>query len=153
MSDTQAERTSPGDGTSAYRGQRAAAGPTGWVGWVIFAGVVMITVGAFHIIEGLVALLRKSYYLVTSANLVVHVNYSAWGWVYLAIGALFVIVGLGVLGGQLWARVIGIALAVISAVINLAFIAAYPVWGIIVIALDVIVIYALATHGGEMKSA
>jgi hypothetical protein len=72
--------------------------------------------------------------------------------VHLAIGALFVIVGLGVLAGQLWARVIGIALAVISAIINLAFIAAYPVWGVILIALDIVIIYALAMHGREMRS-
>jgi hypothetical protein len=70
----------------------------------------------------------------------------------MVIGVLFVLVGFGVLVGQTWARVIGIALAVISAIINLAFIAAYPFWGIILIALDIVVIYALATHGREMKS-
>ena len=151
MSDTQAERTPGTDPPAGYRGTRAAAQPTGWVGWVIFAGVAMIVLGAFHIIDGLVALFEKGYYLVTSSNLVVHVNYSTWGWVHLALGVLFVLVGFGVLAGQTWARVIGIALAVISAIINLAFIAAYPVWGVIFIALDIVVIYALAMHGGEIK--
>lgn len=56
------------------------------------------------------------------------------------------------LAGLLWARVIGIALAVLSAIVNLAFLAAYPVWGVILIALDIVVIYALAMHGREMKS-
>jgi len=56
-----------------------------------------------------------------------------------------------VMAGAMWARVLGIAFAVISAIINLAFMAAYPVWGIIIIALDVVVIYALAVHGREMK--
>jgi hypothetical protein len=121
------------------------------VGWVIFAGVVMIVEGAFHVIDGLVALFEKGYYVVTSSHLALHVNYSAWGWAHLALGALFVLVGFGVLAGQTWARVVGIALAVISAVINLAFIAAYPVWGVILVALDIVIIYALAMHGREVK--
>ena len=66
----------------------------------------------------------------------------------IAAGVLF---GFGVLVGQTWARVIGIALAVISAIINLAFLAAYPVWGVILIALDVVIIYALAMHGREVQ--
>jgi hypothetical protein len=140
------------DRTAGYRGQRAAAQSSGWVGWVIFAGVMLITLGAFHIIDGLVALFERSYYAVSSNHLALHVNYLGWGWAHMALGVLFVLVGFGVLAGQTLARVIGIALAVISAIINLAFIAAYPVWGVILIALDIVVIYALATHGREMKS-
>ena len=109
----------------------------------------MITLGAFHIIDGLVALFEKGFYSVNTSHLVVHVNYSAWGGAHLALGALFILVGFGVLVGQTWARVVGIALAVISAIIN--FLAAYPVWGVILIALDIVIIYALAMHGGEMK--
>jgi hypothetical protein len=124
---------------------------TGWVGWIIFAGVAMIVLGAFQIIEGLVAVFQRSYYLVSSNNLLVHVNYSTWGWVHFGIGVAIVLVGFGIMTGAMWARVLGIAFAVISAIVNLAFIAAYPVWGIIIIALDVIVIYALAVHGREMK--
>lgn len=151
MSDTQAERTPGTDRPVNYRGTRAAAQPTGWVGWVIFAGVVMIVEGAFHIINGLVALFERSYYLVTSSHLALHVGYLGWGWAHMALGVLFVLVGFGVLAGQTWARVVGIALAVISAVINLAFIAAYPVWGVILIALDIVIIYALAMHGQEIR--
>jgi hypothetical protein len=153
MSDTRAD-TSPGTGQAAgsgYRPRRAAA-PTGWVGWVIFGGIVMIMLGLFHIIDGLVAIFEKGYYLVTSSQLVVHVDYLAWGWVHLAIGVVFLLTGFGVLAGLLWARVAGIALAVVSALVNLAFLAAYPVWGVILIALDIVVIYALAVHGREMKA-
>jgi hypothetical protein len=122
------------------------------VGWVIFGSALMITLGLFHIIDGLMATFEKGYYLVTTSHLVVHVNYAAWGWVHLIIGVMFVLTGFGVLAGLLWARVIGIALAVISALVNLAFLAAYPVWGVILIALDILVIYALAMHGREMKA-
>lgn len=144
--------TSPGTGRPAgYRARRTAR-PSGWVGWVIFGCVVMITLGLFHIIDGLVAIFEKGYYLVTSSHLVVHVDYAAWGWAHLVIGAVFLLTGFGVLAGMIWARVIGIALAVISALVNLAFLAAYPVWGLILIALDIVVIYALAMHGREMKA-
>ncbi len=145
-----------------HAGQHGAAGqarymptraePTGWVGWIIFAGVAMVVLGAFQLIEGLVAVFERGFYLVSTSNMIVHVNYTAWGWTHFAIGCAVVITGLGVLAGSTWARVVGIALAVISAIISLAFIPAYPVWGIIVIALDVLVIYALAVHGREMKT-
>jgi len=151
MSDTHAD-TSPGTDRPAGSQARRAAEPTGWVGWVIFAAVVMITLGLFHIIDGLVAIFEKGYYLVTSSQLVVHVSYATWGWVHLVIGAIFVVAGFGVLAGMIWARVIGIALAVISAIVSLAFLAAYPVWGVILIALDIVVIYALAMHGREMEA-
>lgn len=152
MSDIHASQ--PGPRQAQHAAERPAAErarPTGWVGWVIFAGVAMIVLGAFQIIEGLVAVFQRHYYRVSPSGLIIHVNYDAWGWTHFGIGVVIVLVGLGVLAGQLWARVIGIALAVISAIINLAFIAAYPVWGIIIIALDVIVIYALAMHGREMQ--
>jgi hypothetical protein len=140
----------PGPGRPAQP-QAEQARPTGWVGWIVFAGVTMIVLGAFQIIEGLVAVFQRSFYLVTTGRLLVHVNYATWGWVHFGIGVAAVLIGFGVMTGGLWARVLGITLAVISAIVNLAFIAAYPVWGLIIIALDVLIIYALAVHGREMK--
>ena len=88
---------------------------------------------------------------VRPSGLVVHVNYTSWGWTLLAIGAALVLVGYGVAMGYTWARVTAVVLACLNAVVNLAFIAAYPVWALLVIALDVIVIYALVVHGREAK--
>ena len=125
--------------------------PTGWTGWVGFAGIMMILVGSFGAIEGLVGIFRDQYFLVTNDKLVVTANYTAWGWTHLILGALVVAAGFGVLVGQLWARTVGILLAMVSAIVNIAFLAAYPVWSTIIITLDVIVIWALAVHGREMK--
>jgi hypothetical protein len=135
---------------SGFRARRAAK--PAWVGWVIFGSVVMIVLGLFHTIDGLVAIFERGYYLVTSSHLAVHVDYAAWGWLHLAIGVAFLLTGFGVLAGLIWARVTGIALAVISALVNVAFLAAYPVWGVVLIALDIVVIYALAMHGRDMTS-
>ncbi|EHR51836.1 hypothetical protein SacmaDRAFT_3622 [Saccharomonospora marina XMU15] len=123
----------------------------GWLGWVVFAGVIMILMGAFHAITGIVAILDPGFYVVGQDGLVVSVNYNAWGWVHVGVAALVILAGFGVLAGQLWARIVGIVLAVLSAIVNLAFLPAYPVWATIIIALDVVVVYALAVHGGEAK--
>jgi len=124
---------------------------SGWTAWVIFAGVMMILLGIFQIVEGLTALFRHTYYAVPSANLLVRVSYTGWGWTHLGIGAVAVVAGLAIMAGLMWARVLGVVLAVASATANLAFIAAAPVWAAIVIAIDVVVIYAICTHGGELK--
>jgi hypothetical protein len=132
--------------------RRAVPEPTGWVGWVYFAGFMLILTGTFQGIDGLVALFKDELYVTRPSGLVVNVDYTAWGWTHLIFGILLVLVGLAVLAGQTWARVIAIILAVLSAIVNFAFIQAYPVWSILIITLDVLVIYALAAHGGEARS-
>jgi hypothetical protein len=125
---------------------------TGWVGWVVFGGVMMIVLGAFQAIEGLVALFNNEFYLVGAEGFVINLDLTAWGWVHLIVGVVAILCGLGVLAGNTAARIGGIVLAMISALINLAFIPAYPVWSVMVIAIDVIVIYALAVHGREVRA-
>ncbi len=122
-----------------------------WVGWVAFGGIMMIVLGAFQAMMGLVALLDDTYYLVTRNGFVVSLDYTTWGWVHLILGLVALGTGLGVMFGQTWARVVGIVLATISAIVNMAFLPAYPLWSILVIAVDVVVIYALAVHGGDIK--
>jgi hypothetical protein len=124
---------------------------TAWAGWVVFGGVMLIMLGAFQIIEGLVALFDDGFYLHTN-RVVVDVNFNTWGWIHTIIGVVAVLAGLGLLAGNLAARIVGVIVACLSAVVNLAFISAYPVWSTIMIALDVIVIYAIIVHGRELKS-
>lgn len=146
---SQGQRSAP---MSEYD-DRSGPPATGWAGWVVFGGVMLIMVGLFQAIQGLVALFDDGFYLVRPNGLVVDVNYNTWGWTHLAIGIVAALTGLGLLAGNMVARVLGVVIAVLSAVVNLAFISAYPVWSTIVIALDVIVIYAIIVHGRELKSS
>ena len=75
-----------------------------------------------------------------------------WGWVHLVLGLLVASVGCGVLAGQTWARIVGVGLVMVHAVVNLAFLSAFPAWSVIAITLDVVVIYALIVHGREARS-
>jgi len=125
---------------------------TGWVGWVFFAGVMMVMLGIFQAIEGLVAIFNDKYYLVSRSGLVISADYTVWGWVHLLLGIVVAIAGYAVIRGQMWGRVIGIIMAAVSAIVNLGFLAAYPIWSTIIIAIDVVVIYALTVHGREVQA-
>jgi hypothetical protein len=126
---------------------------TGWAGWLVFASFMMFLVGSFQAIQGLVALFEDDYYVVRESGLVVNVDYTAWGTLHLILGVLLILCGAGVLTGNVVARGVGVLLAGLSAIANMAFIGAYPVWSIIVIVVDVLVIYALTVHGGELRSS
>jgi hypothetical protein len=112
---------------------------------------MMILVGTFQAIAGLVALFRSTYYLVTSNGLLVTVDYTTWGWVHLIVGLIIAGGGVAVMTGAVWGRILGVLLASLSALVNLAFLSAYPVWSLLMIALDVVVIFALTVHGSEVK--
>lgn len=142
-----------GGGATAPRRSESEYEVTGWVGWIVFAGTMMLLIGTFHVIQGLVALFDDAYYLVGANGLVVSVDYTQWGWVHLVAGVVVIAAGLGLFTGRTWARVVGVILVAISAILNFAFIAAFPVWSLTIIALDVFVIYALTAHGAEMRAA
>lgn len=123
---------------------------SGWAGWVFFAGIMMAIIGALHAIAGLAALLRDTYYLVGEEALIA-LNYTQWGWVHLLAGAVIFSAGIAVMNGSTWGRVVGVLMASVSLVVNMAFLNAYPVWSILVIILDVVIIYALLVHGDSVK--
>ena len=124
---------------------------TGWVGWVYFGGTMLVLAGSFNIIEGLVALFNDQYYVPTRQGLLVF-DVTGWGWIHLIIGGLAVIIGVGLFTGATWARVAGVVLAGVNAIAQLTFLSAYPLWAVIVITLDVLIIWALVVHGAEAKS-
>ena len=124
---------------------------SGWVGWTLFAAVIMMLVGAFHVIQGLVALFKDEYYAVGSSGLVLNVDYTAWGWIHLLGGVIVVAAGISLLTGKMWARVLGTAMACVSAIVNFGFLGAYPLWSALMIFMDVAIIMALTVHGSAME--
>jgi hypothetical protein len=133
--------------------RRAEAPEPGvWAGWIIFGSVMLMLMGSFQLILGITALVHSGYYAVPSADLLVSVNYTAWGWTHVALGALAWAAAFGLLVGAMWARVSAVVLAGLSALVNMAFVEAYPLWSLTVIVLNVIVIYAITTHGAELKN-
>lgn len=144
------QQTSPASG--AHRQVPDAGGPVdlrpsardeGLLGWVHFGAVMMTVVGAFGVIEGLVALFNPTTY-VTVDGAVLAVDLTAWGWVHLVLGALLVITGVSLIrSAPGWARGLGVVLVVLSILVQLAWLPASPIWSILMIVLDVLVIYAL----------
>ena len=112
----------------------------------IVAGVLMIISGSIGFLSGLAKVLRGGFF-VYHANYVYHWTTSGWGWVELAIGAVVFFAGVCVLLGMTWARVVGVMIATLSAVASFLTIPYYPLWSIVVIALDVFIIWALAVRG------
>ena len=142
----------PGARDALPRQNVEPTGMTGWVGWIAFAGVMMVILGTFHIIDGLVAIFNDEYFAVTKSGLIITADYTVWGWVHLLGGVIIIAAGVAVFTGQVWARSIGVLMAVISAVINIAFLSAYPIWSTIMITVDVLVIFAIIVHGRELKA-
>lgn len=131
----------------------ASSRATGWVGWIFFAAIMMVVSGFFDIIWGIVGIARDEVFIGGPKGNVINLDYTTWGWINLILGIVMVLAGLGLLTGAIWASIIAIVLAVLSAIGNLLVIGAYPVWSVIVITLDVLVIYAISVHSGELRKA
>ncbi|TWF75073.1 hypothetical protein FHX44_11957 [Pseudonocardia hierapolitana] len=117
-------------------------------GLALFAGIVMIIAGIFQAVAGLVALFQNELYVV-GVTYVFSFDVTAWGWIHLLVGALVAVAGGAVLMGHLWGRVIGIGLASLSMIANFLFVPYYPIWSLLIIALDVAVIWALCSYDRE----
>jgi hypothetical protein len=145
----------PGDATygaeTAGRQNVQPTEMTGWVGWIAFAGTMMVLLGSFHAMQGLVALFKDEYFLVGKSGLTVNVDFTAWGWLHIVTGVIIAVAGAALFAGKIWARTIGVMLAMVSAVVNIGFLSAYPIWSTIMVAVDLLVIWALTVHGGELR--
>jgi hypothetical protein len=129
---------------------RADQATSGWaVGFILFAGIMMIMVGIWQALQGLIAIFENEFYVATR-NYLFEFDATAWGWIHLLIGLLVAFAGWGLLSGRTWARVVAITLAVLSAIANFLFIPYYPFWSLLIIAVDVFVIWAIAAHGREV---
>jgi hypothetical protein len=119
------------------------------IGFTMFASIMLMISGSFQIIAGLAGVFENEFY-VSTPNYFLELDASAWGWVHLIWGVLVLIGGLGLLGGSLWGRTLGVIAAAGSMLANFAFIPLFPVWSIVVIAIDIGVIWALTAHGRDI---
>jgi hypothetical protein len=127
----------------------AHAARTGWaVGLSLFAGVMMIIGGVFNAMEGVVALARNEVYLLTP-RYVFAFDLTTWGWIHIILGIIVLAAGVGVVTGQLWGRVVGITIAALIMLANFAFVPYYPLWSLLLIALNAFVIWALCVYNRE----
>jgi hypothetical protein len=124
---------------------------SGWaIGFITFAGVLMITAGIWHGIAGIAGLIENDFYAATP-NYILEFDATTWGWIHLIAGILVALAGVALFSGAVWARTVGVILAVLSMIANFAFIPFYPLWSIVIIALDIGVIWALTAHGREIS--
>ena len=134
--------TTPGayrSGTTGYDDENSGS---------IFGGTVLATVGLFQFFEGLSAVLNDDVY-VRTPNYIYEFDLTAWGWLHLIVGIVAVGVGIAVLMGQSWAMFVGIVMATLSLLMQFLFIPWQPIWALVIIAVNMAVIWALATRLGD----
>jgi hypothetical protein len=120
---------------------------SGWaLGAIVFAAIIMTMIGVFQIASGLVAILNDEFFLATR-NYTFDLDVTTWGWIHLIIGIAALAVGAGLFARQKWAGVTAIVIAFLSALGNFFFVPYYPIWALVVIALDLWLIWALTRPG------
>jgi len=124
---------------------------SGWAaGWIAFAGIAMIMIGIFHAIAGLSEVFDSDSFVLTQ-EYVLKFNASTWGWIHLIAGVVLILAGVGVFGGATWARMVGILVAMLSAIANFAWLLYVPLWSILIIFVDISIIWALTMHGRDLE--
>lgn len=120
-----------------------------WSGWIGFAAILIIVVGGMDALQGFVAIFRDEYVVATPKGIAL-IDITGWGWITLIWGGLLIAAGFGLLGGAGWARWLAIIGVAINAFQQVAFMAnypqAYPIWNLMIVALNVIVLYALTAR-------
>lgn len=119
-------------------------------GWTAFAAVLMIFGGAMAILQGISAIAEDDVFVATR-NYVFQFNLTGWGWIHLILGIVIVLAGCALFTGAFWARAVGVVLAGLGALANFAWLPHYPLWSIVLIALDIFIIWALCAGPGERE--
>ncbi|HEY7196952.1 MAG TPA: hypothetical protein VH306_07185 [Gaiellaceae bacterium] len=114
-------------------------------GWLTFAGILLILVGFFNVIDGIAAIVNSDYL----ANQLLFANLDAWGWFFLIWGIIQILAGFAVFAGSAFGAIVGIVTAFFNIIAQLAWAQTYPVWAIAAIVADVLVIYGLVVYGGR----
>jgi hypothetical protein len=124
--------------------------PSGWaIGWTAFAGIMMIIMGGWWLISGLVGLFNSEFYVVTR-KWIFEFDISTWAWIHLIIGIIVLLAGFFLFSGATWARVIGVIVAILAGLVAFAWLPYFPVWAILFIVISIGVIWALTAHGHDI---
>ena len=123
---------------------------SGWFAMVIAVGVILIVLGVWNAIDGLTALVAGDF-VVADAERVVALQVAAWGWVLLALGVVEVVAGIALFVGARWARLVAVLVAGFNGVVQLAFIAAYPVGAILIMVVCALMIWTVVRHGDAAR--
>jgi hypothetical protein len=127
---------------------RESAGP--WaVSFTVFAAAMMIIGGFFQIFQGIAAILEDDFFVLSGAY-AFDLDVTTWGWIHLAAGVIIALAGLSLFSGSLWAKLVAISLAMLSMLTNFLYIPYYPVWSIVIIAINIGVIWAITNYSREM---
>lgn len=121
---------------------------TGWVGWVYFAGFLMVINSIFQMIAGFTAIVKDELF-VLGIDKVWLVDVTTWGWLHLLLGVILLTAGLSLLAGKMWGRTVGVLLSGLAVIVNFAFIPVYPIWSVLMVVVSGLVLYALIAHGKE----
>ncbi len=119
-------------------------------GWVTFAAVLFLVVGAFNVIDGIAMLVDDNYF---RADKLLFGDLSLWGWFAIFMGAGQILIGFGIFSGSIVAQIVAVFWAGFNAMLHLLAIGAYPAWSIIIMAIDGLVIYALIMYGRAFNEA
>ena len=122
---------------------------TAWAGLVVLAGMLLAVAGVFTMIQAVYALTGHLFAAADGRPPVL--DLTTWGWLHLVLGALQLLVGVAVLQGVTWARVTAAVVVGLGALSQMVFLPTYPVWSALLIALDVLVVWALCMHGSEVR--
>jgi hypothetical protein len=127
---------------------RTSSRSTGWVGWIAFAGVLMVMNGVFNIIDGLAAVFSDQVFVRGDQGTVV-LDLTAWGWIHMIWGVVVVCAGVALFSNAMWARLVAILVVMVNGAAHAVFLPAYPAWSVLIIAVDLFILWALVVHGDE----
>ena len=123
-----------------------------WAGWVFFAGVLMVVIGILNFFQGLIAIIRDNYYVLTPQQIIVF-DLTAWGWIMLIWGLVVAAAGAALVAGRSWARWFAIVVGGLNFIVQLGFVGSsqYTLWALTVVAMNVLVLYALIVRWGDVR--
>jgi len=122
-----------------------------WAGWILFATLIMLVIGVVNVLEGVLTLIYRERVVLVQDRLYV-VDLTGWGIAVLVFGAILIAVGIGLLSVKTWARIAAIVVVVLHAIAQIGWLGAYPVWSMLMLAMDVVVLYALTVRWPEVTA-